>query len=87
MYPKEPQLSRANSDNSEASFLDLLLAVSNVFFSSKIYDKRDDVNLRIVNFPFLDGDSPRTIRYGVNISQLIHFARACSHVGGFNEQN
>ena len=40
------------------------------FFSSKIYDKRDDVNLRIVNFPFLDGDSPRTIRYGVNISHL-----------------
>ena len=28
--------------------------------SSKIYDKRDDFNFEIVNFPFLDGDVPRS---------------------------
>ena len=28
--------------------------------STKIYDKRDDINfdIRVVNFPFLDGDVP-----------------------------
>ena len=26
----------------------------------RFYDKRDDFNLEIVNFPFLDGDVPRS---------------------------
>ena len=42
--------------------------------SSKIYDKRDDLNFEIVNFPFLDGDVPCSPSYGVYISQLIRFA-------------
>ena len=40
-------------------------------FFSKIYDKRDDFDFDIVNFPFLDGDVPRRASYGVYISQLI----------------
>ena len=32
--------------------------------------------LKIVNFPFLDGDVPPTTSYRVYISQLIRFARA-----------
>ena len=35
-------------------------SVSNGFVSSKIYDKRDDFDFDIVNFPFLDGDVPRS---------------------------
>ena len=38
---------------------------------TKIYDKRDDFDFDIVNFPFLDGDDPRSASYGVYISQLI----------------
>ena len=41
----------------------------------------------IVNFPFLDGDVPRSTSYGVYISQLIRFARASSHVADFNTRN
>ena len=37
-----------------------------------IYDKRDDIDLEIVNFPFLDGDVSRSTSYGVYIPQLIH---------------
>ena len=48
-----------------------MLSISNGFVSSKIYDKRDDFDFDIVNFPFLDGDVPRSISYGVYISQLI----------------
>ena len=54
--------------------------ISNGFVSSKIYDKRDDFDFDIVNFPFLDGDVPRSTSYGVYISQLIRFARVFSHV-------
>ena len=49
--------------------------------------KRDDFDFEIANFPFLDGDVPRSTSYGVYISQLIRFARASSHVADFNTHN
>ena len=78
IYPTELQLNKANSSDTEAPFLDLNLSITNGIVSSKIYDKRDDFNFEIVNFPFLDGDVPRSPSYGVYISQLIRFARVCS---------
>ena len=60
---------------------------SNDIVSTKIYDKRDDFDFEIVNFPFLDGDVPRSTSYGVYISQLIRFARASSYVVDFNTRN
>ena len=63
------------------------LSISNDIVSTKIYDKRDDFDFEIVNFPFLDGDVPRFISYGVYISQLIRFARASSYVTDFNTRN
>ena len=62
------------------------MSITNGIVSSKIYDKRDDFNFEIVNFPFLDGDVPRS-PYGVYISQLIRFARVCSNVDDFNNRN
>ena len=73
--------------DTEASFLDLHLSVSGGFVQTKIYDKRDDFDFDIVNFPFLDGDVPRSTSYGVYISQLTRFARVSSHVGNFNTRN
>ena len=61
------------------SFIDIV--------SSKIYDKLDDFDFETVNFPFLDGDVPRSTSYGVYISQLMRFARAYSHVAYFNIRN
>ena len=85
IYPTELQLNKANS--SEAPFLDLNLSITNGIVSSKIYDKQDDFNFEIVNFPFLDGDVPRSPSYGVYISQLIRFARVCSNIDDFNNRN
>ena len=80
IYPSELQLNKANISDTEASFLDLHLSMSDCFVKSKLFDKRDDFDFDIVNFPFLDGDVPRSISYGVYISQLIRFARVSSHV-------
>ena len=55
--------------------------------STKIYDKRDDFDFKIVNIPLLDGDVPRSTSYGVNIIQLIRFASASSYVTDFNTRN
>ena len=63
------------------------MSISNDIVSTKIYDKRDDFDFEIVNFPFLDGDVPRSTSYGVYISQLIRFARASSYVVDFNTRN
>ena len=41
----------------------------------------------MVNFPFLDGDVPRSPSYGVYISQLIRFASVCSNIDDFNKRN
>ena len=87
IYPAELQLNKANSYNTEAPFLDLNLSKANDTVSTKIYDKRDDFDFDIVNFPFLDGDVPRRTAYGVYISQLIRFARASSSVSDFNCRN
>ena len=43
-----------------------------------LYDKRDDFNFDIVNFPFLSSNIPQSPAYGVFVSQLIRYARASS---------
>ena len=87
IYPPELQLNKANTSDTEAPFLDLHLSISNRFVSSKIYDKRDDFDFDIVNFPFLDEDVPHSTSYGVYISQLIRFARVSRHVADFKARN
>ena len=82
----ELQLNKANSSDAEDAFLDLHLSIVDGFVSCKIYDKSDDFDFEIVNFPFLDGDVPRAASYGVYISQIIRFARVSSHVTDFNTQ-
>ena len=87
IYPPELQLNKANSSDTEAAFLDLYLSIVDGFVSCKIYDKRDEFDFEIVNFPFLDGDVPGAASYGVYISQFIRFAKVSSHVTDFNSRN
>ena len=62
IYPSELQLNKDEASDTEAAFLDLHLSISNDIVSTKIYDKRDDFNFEIVNFPFLD-DVPCSTSY------------------------
>ena len=64
--------------------MDIHLSISGDFVKTKIYNKRDDFDFEFVNFPFLDGDVPRSTSYGVYISQLFRFARVSSHDDDFN---
>ena len=50
------------------------MSVTNGIVSFKVYDKRDDFNFEIVNFPFLDLDVPRSPSCGIHISQRIRLA-------------
>ena len=65
--------------NISASYLDLLLSIGrDGQLRTSLYDKRDDFNFHITNFPFLSSNIPSSPAYGVLISQLIRYARACS---------
>ena len=65
--------------STSASYLDVLLKLdTNGKITTQLYDKRDDFNFSIVNFPYLCSNIPASPAYGVYISQLIRYARACS---------
>ena len=87
IYPSELQLNKANTFDTEDAVIDLHLYIPNDIVSTINYDKRDDFAFEIANFPFLDGDVPRSTSYGVYISQLIRVARVSSHVTDFNTRN
>ena len=52
---------------------------------TKLYDKRGDFDFRIVNFHYIFSNISESLAYmyGVYISQLIRYARACSSYGDF----
>ena len=49
--------------------------------STNLYDKRDDFEFRIVNFPYICSNIPESPACGVYISQPIRYARTCSLCG------
>ena len=79
MYPAELEIKDTTESNTSASYLDLLLSIeSDGQLRTSLYDKRDDFNFHITNFPFLSSNIPSSPAYDVFISQLIRYARACS---------
>ena len=65
--------------NTSTSYLDLLLPIGRDYqLHTYLNEKRDDFDFHITNFPFLSSNIPSSPAYGVFISQLIRYARACS---------
>ena len=70
--------------NFMADYLDLTFIIdSRGKLSTRLYDKLDDFDFHIVNFPYLSSNLPSGPSYGVYISQLIRYARCCSHYDDF----
>ena len=69
-----------------SSCLDCYLYIDNGKLTTRLYDKRDDFNFPIVNFPSLSSNIPSAPAYGVYVSQLIRYARACSNYQDFMER-
>ena len=78
IYPIEPELNYTTDTDRSTSYLDLHLEIDNEGrLRMKLYDKKDDFNSPIVNFPFLCSTFPAATAYGVYISQMIRYSRAC----------
>ena len=59
MYPAELEIKDTTENNTSASFLDLLLSIGrDGQMRTSLYDKRDDFNFHITNFPFLSSNIP-----------------------------
>ena len=77
MYPAKLEIKDTTESTTSPSYLDLLLSIArDVQLHTSIYDKRDDFNFHITNFPFLISNIPSSPAYSVFISQ--RYARACS---------
>ena len=78
IYPIELEINDTTDTAKSGSYLDLHLEIDNEDrLKTKLHDKRDDFSFPIVNFPFLCSNIPAAPAYGVYISQLIRYARAC----------
>jgi hypothetical protein len=72
IYPIELEIKDTTDTDRYASYLDLHLEIdSQGRLRTKLYDKRDDFNFPIVNFPFICSNIPASPAYGLYISQLI----------------
>ena len=66
MYPAELEIKDTTESNTSASYLDLLLSIeSDGQLRTSLYDKRDDLNFHITNFPFLSSNILSSPTYGV----------------------
>ena len=75
IYPSQMTVEKANKSDHLADYLDLTFIIDNGGkLSTRLYDKRDDFDFHIVNFPFLSSNIPSGPSYGVYISQLIRYA-------------
>ena len=84
IYLPELEVKETTDTTSSASFLDLYLEFDDSGkISTNIYDKRDDFNFKIINFPNMCSNIPASPAYGVYISQLIRYARASSNYSDF----
>ena len=88
IYPSELSITKETNSDKEASYLDLLITVKENKFHTKLYDKRDDFNFTIVNYPHpVTSNIPEKPAYGVYASRIISFARVCDHYVDFCERH
>ena len=83
IYPRELEIKETTETAASSSYLDCYLYIDNGKLNTRLYDKRDDFNSPIVNFPFLSSNIPSAPANGVYVSQLIRCARTCSHYQDF----
>ena len=84
IYPSQLTVEKANTSDDLADYLDLTFIIeSNNQLYMKLYHKGDNFDFHIVNFSFLSSNIPSSPSYGVDISQLIRYARCCSYYDDF----
>ena len=82
-YPPELTLKQTTESDTKSSYLDVSISICHGKFVSEVYNKRDNFNFNIVNYPFMCSNIPARPTYGVDISQLIRINRICDNFNTF----
>ena len=84
IYPPELTVNASSELPNTVNYLDLAISADlNQTLNFSIYDKREDFDFEIVNFPYLDSCIPRKPALGTFLSQLIRYARICTKFDDF----
>ena len=83
IYQSKPTVEKANKSDHLANYIDFTFIIDSggklsTGISTRLYDKSDDFDFRIVNFPFLSSNIPSGPSYGIYIPQLVRYAKCCS---------
>ena len=81
IYPNDMVIHNTNKAVNHLTYLDLDIIVEINKFIYKSYDKRNDFNFPIINYPNLHGNIPVKAAYGVFTSQLLRYARINLNIG------
>ena len=69
--------------NSSLHYVEDVTCLLLMKIKTQLFDKLDDFNFPIVNFPFISSNIPAAPAYGVYMLQLIRYSMACAHDSGF----
>jgi hypothetical protein len=84
IFPIDFEIKGTTDTDISVSYLNLHLEIGNEGrLRTKLYEKRSDFNFHIVNFPFICSNISAAAAYGVYISQLIRYSRACGSYEDF----
>ena len=83
IYPIEMVLKNTNISRDKVTFLDLTVSIVRGKFLYYSYDKRDNFDFRVVNYPNLTGNIPSNQSYGTFVSQLVRFCEINLKVKSF----
>ena len=83
IYPTELEIKETIDSPRFVNFVGLRLEIDNRKLVTSLFDKRDDFDFNIVNYPFLSSNIPSSPAYCVFVSQLIRYSRSSSDYSDF----
>ena len=83
IYPEELELGKENQSNTEATFLDLNIRITNNQFLVGLFDKRDNFPFSIVRMPYVSSNIPSNIFYSSIGAETLRIARASNYPDAF----
>jgi hypothetical protein len=87
IYPEELILNKENKYDTHSTFLDIDITINNNMIHTTLYDKRDNFDFVINNFPNLSGNIHTKNSHNIVISQLLRYSKVCSDVDSFVDKS
>ena len=76
-------LKKTNISSAVVNFLDSTISVYQGNFIFRLFDKRNEFNFNVINYPYACGDVPKAPTHGIFVSQLIRFCNMNSSLKNY----